>query len=55
MITACGSPADEPDKFPSEVYRGRRILFCEEVCRIAFLRNPEGFLSGDVEHTADPS
>lgn len=48
--TACGGLLPDPAGYPAEDYRGRRVYFCLEACRRAFLRDPDRFLAGEVPH-----
>jgi Cu+-exporting ATPase len=48
--TACGGKIKDPDKYPNAEYRGERIFFCHTGCLRTFEQDPDGFMSGDVEH-----
>jgi len=48
--TACGGRIQEPERYPSAVFRGQKIFFCNEACRQAFESDPERFMAGDIEH-----
>ena len=51
--TQCGGILTEPEKYPSADYQGRRVYFCTRACLRVFLENPNGFMSGEVEHPLD--
>jgi len=48
--TACGGKLKDPSKYPSADYRGERVYFCTRACLRAFERNPDAFMSGEIEH-----
>ena len=43
----------DPDRYPSMVYQGRKIYFCNNACFEAFKADPDRFLSGEIEHPLD--
>jgi YHS domain-containing protein len=49
-FTACGGKIMDPSKFPSELFQGQRVYFCEESCRRAFLTAPKRFMAGEIDH-----
>jgi YHS domain-containing protein len=51
--TACGGWIPDPASYPYAEYQGRRVYFCTEACRQAFLRAPEAFMNGEIEHPLD--
>ena len=51
--TQCGGILTEPEKYPSADYQGQRVYFCNLACLRAFEKNPDGFMSGEVEHPLD--
>ena len=51
--TACGGRIAEPDRYPSTVYQGRKIYFCNKACFEAFKTDPVRFLAGEIEHPLD--
>jgi YHS domain-containing protein len=51
--TACGGRITEPDRYPSTVYQGRKIYFCNNACFEAFKTDPDRFLAGEIEHPLD--
>jgi YHS domain-containing protein len=51
--TACGGDIKDPSKYPSAEYRGQQIYFCTRACLRAFEQDPEGFMSGEIEHPLD--
>jgi YHS domain-containing protein len=50
---ACGGLIDEPNKFPSAIYRGEKIYFCTMACLHAFEQNPDPFMAGEIPHPSD--
>ena len=48
--TACGGQIYEPERYPSVIYRGQQIFFCNRACLRAFEADPGRFMSGDIEH-----
>ncbi|MEW6083317.1 MAG: YHS domain-containing protein [Chloroflexota bacterium] len=51
--TVCGGRLKEPSKYPQAVYRGERVYFCTQACLRAFEREPDLFMSGEIEHPLD--
>jgi YHS domain-containing protein len=51
--TACGGVIDDPENFPSAIYRGERVYFCTLACLKAFEQNPDPFMAGEIEHPTD--
>ncbi|MBI5352362.1 MAG: YHS domain-containing protein [Chloroflexi bacterium] len=51
--TQCGGILTEPEKYPSADYQGQRVYFCNQACLRAFMDNPDGFMSGEIEHPLD--
>jgi len=51
--TACDGVIKDPAKYPSAEYHGERIYFCTKACLSAFEKNPDAFMSGEVEHPLD--
>ena len=50
VLSACGGKLADPESYPSASYNGKRVYFCTRACLRAFEENPDGFMSGDVEH-----
>ena len=48
--TACGGRIQEPERYPSSIYRGRKVYFCNPACQRAFEADPDRFMAGGVEH-----
>ena len=48
--TACGGRLKAPTNYPSAMYRGEPIYFCTRACLRAFERDPDPFMTGEVEH-----
>ncbi len=53
QVTACGGKVENPQRFPSAVFKGERLFFCTAACLRAFETNPEGFMAGEIEHPID--
>lgn len=51
--TAYGGLVDNPEAFPSAVYRVERIYFCILACLRACEENPDPFTAGEIEHPRD--
>jgi YHS domain-containing protein len=51
--TACGGKLQDPTQYPSALFRGERIYFCNRACLRAFEENPDLFMAGKIEHPAD--
>jgi YHS domain-containing protein len=51
--TACGGLIDNPERFPSAVYRGERVYFCALACLKVFEKNPDRFVAEEIEHPAN--
>ena len=49
-ITACGGILKDPDRYPTRVYRNRKIYFCNQDCLKEFEEDPDGFMSGKIVH-----
>ncbi|MEZ0395703.1 MAG: hypothetical protein ABWK53_04635 [Anaerolineales bacterium] len=50
LLTACGGKIDDPQKYPSAIFRGERVYFCTLACLKAFETDPERFMAGEIEH-----
>jgi len=48
--TACGGVMQDPSEYPSAMYKGERVYFCNKACMETFLQAPEAFMAGEVEH-----
>lgn len=51
--TACGGIISNPDRYPSALYRGRRVYFCLRACLRAFESDSDRFMAGEIEHPAE--
>lgn len=51
--TVCGGKIEDPQNYPSAVYRGRPVYFCTRACLRAFELDPERFMAGEIEHPLD--
>jgi YHS domain-containing protein len=48
--SACGGVLTDPSKYPSAEFNGEIVYFCANACLQAFLRAPEKFMAGEIEH-----
>lgn len=48
--TVCGGSLKDPALYPSADFHGETIYFCNSACLKAFLKAPEAFMAGEVEH-----
>jgi YHS domain-containing protein len=48
--SACGGTLQDPSAYPSAMFNGERVYFCNAACLQAFLTAPEAFMAGEVEH-----
>lgn len=48
--TACGGFIKDSSRYPSAEFHGETIFFCTQACLDVFLKDPEPFMAGDVEH-----
>ncbi|MDL1940892.1 hypothetical protein FBQ99_00935 [Chloroflexi bacterium CFX2] len=51
--SACGGTLKDPSAYPSAMFNRERVYFCNQACLKAFLRAPEAFMAGEVEHPLD--
>lgn len=51
--SACGGTLNDPSAYPSAMFNGERVYFCNQACLKAFLSAPEAFMVGEVEHPFD--
>ncbi|MBI5935781.1 MAG: YHS domain-containing protein [Chloroflexi bacterium] len=51
--TACGGFIKDPTRYPSAEFHGETIYFCTQACLAVFLKNPEPFMAGEIEHPLD--
>ncbi len=52
-LTVCGGKIENPERFPSAVFKGERLFFCTTACLRAFESDPERFMAGEIEHPMD--
>lgn len=50
--TACGGRLKDTTGYPSFIYQGKLVYFCNEDCLRAFLGDKERFMAGEIEHPA---
>lgn len=48
--SACGGELKDPLLYPSADFHGETVYFCNAACLKAFLKSPESFMAGEVEH-----
>jgi YHS domain-containing protein len=48
--SACGGVLQDPSQYPSAMFNGERVYFCNTACLNAFLGAPEAFMAGEIEH-----
>ena len=48
--SVCGGLLKDPSLYPSAVFHGETVYFCNSACLKAFLKAPEAFMAGEVEH-----
>ncbi len=53
LVTVCGGVIQDPNRYPSAFYHGKRVYFCTRACLRAFEAAPEAFMRGDVEHPSE--
>ena len=53
ILTVCGGRIDNPEKYPSALYKGRRVFFCTRACLRVFESDPDRFMAGEMEHPAE--
>ena len=53
ILTVCGGRIDHPEKYPSALYKGRRVFFCTRACLRVFDSDPDRFMTGEIEHPAE--
>ena len=50
ILSVCGGKLEEPEKYPSAEYQGKRVYFCTLACLRAFEKDPDKFIAGEIEH-----
>ena len=50
IFTVCGGKINDPNCYPSTLFRGERVYFCTQTCLRTFESDPECFMSGEIEH-----
>jgi YHS domain-containing protein len=48
--TACGGILPDPSGYPSAIFKGELVYFCNNACLKAFLQAPQAFMAGEIEH-----
>jgi len=54
-FTVCGGRIYEPELYPSAVYRGRQVFFCNKSCLMAYQTDPNRFMAGEIDHPLEPN
>lgn len=52
-VTACGGVLQDPSKYPSAMFHGEVVYFCNTACLNAFLEAPQAFMAGEIEHPVE--
>lgn len=52
-VTVCGGRIKDAIRYPSALYRDRRVYFCTHACLQAFEAAPDPFMAGDIEHPTE--
>ena len=47
--SACGGTLKDPSAYPSAMFNGERVYFCNAACLKAFLLSPDAFMAGEGE------
>lgn len=50
VFAVCGGKIEDPEKYPSAIFHGKRVYFCTLACLKAFESDPERFMAGEIEH-----
>jgi YHS domain-containing protein len=53
LLTVCGGKMKNPDYYPSVIFHGEQLYFCNPACLSAFESDPEGFIAGEIEHSEE--
>jgi len=48
--TACSGALQDPSGYPSSMFKGELVYFCNNACLKAFMQAPEAFMAGEIEH-----
>jgi hypothetical protein len=48
--TACGGTLKDATNFPFAFYNDRKVHFCNSACLEAYLKDPDAFMAGEIEH-----
>ena len=48
--SACGGELKDPSLYPKADFHDKTVYFCNTACLKAFLKSPEAFMTGEVEH-----
>jgi YHS domain-containing protein len=51
--TTCGGTLQDPTQYPSAMFKGEMVYFCNTACLNAFLKAPQAFMAGEIEHPLD--
>ena len=53
ILTVCGGVIENPQDYPTDIYRGETVYFCTKACWRAFQSDPDRFIAGEIEHPLD--
>jgi YHS domain-containing protein len=53
--TVCGSEIQNPERYPSDYFRGEQVYFCTKACLLAFRAEPDRFIAGEIDHPEEES
>ncbi len=48
--SACGGTLQNSSEYPSAMFKGELVYFCNNACLKAFMQAPEAFMAGEIEH-----
>lgn len=48
--TACGGKIIQPERYISGEHNGETVYFCSAACYQVFLKDPDRFMAGEIEH-----
>jgi YHS domain-containing protein len=51
--TACGGILQDPSRYPTAMFHGELVYFCNNACLNTFLKAPQAFMAGEIEHPLD--
>jgi YHS domain-containing protein len=48
--TACGGALQDPSGYPTAIFKGELVYFCNNACLKVFMHAPAAFMAGEIEH-----